>query len=799
MARELGVTFAIGAKVGPSVVSAFATVEQKIRASQARVLELNQKAKALAEADAARKRVMETQRAYAASGGRDPMLGEALRQELAAFNKAAAAAKKYGVEIRDIARAHAETDRALANTRGRLEALQQAQSFKARRQEAAESMRATVVPALAVAAPVREAIKFESAMASAAKTIDGMRDENGKLTAQYYEMEAAIKQMGQTLPLTHDELARLFAAGGQQGMTAVSDLREFTTMAAQMAVAFDMTTEQAAQSIGTYRTALNLTMPEARSLLDLMNQFANTTSANEKDIADVVRRVGSLGEVGGVSAKAITALAATLTAMGVAPEVAATGTKNLILALVSGTAATKSQKAAFASLGIDTVKLAKQMQKDGPAAILSVLNAIKKLPKDKQLSIMQQIFGKDSLTTIAALQKEMDLAINNLKTAADESKYGDAMQKEFSNVSGTTANKLILLKNRVQEVGITIANALLPAIQSITETIGPPISAVAKFASEHQTLTKVVIGAAAGLIALKLGVTAVTWIVAGTAGAFNLAKAGIAGFSAATKVAAVGQTVFNAAMAANPVGLVVTAVAALGAGLVYLYKTCEPVRVAFDKVFTIIGDKLAWVSKGFQTVKAGLKSVASFLGFGDDEEEGSGNAVPKPQPQEYTQLYDSWGMPIAPQAKAPETAAPTPKTVAQPAQSAAAPTVAQPAQAQAQMPQKAATQPPVAQAASQAPSAQTSPQMPPPPQAAPDTEALLKQMAAQGARNKHAAPQQPQIIQPQVQVNVNVAQNGIPEASFAQGVINAINARKNELEKMITEIVNNQARLAYGG
>lgn len=95
-------------------------------------------------------------------------------------------------------------------------------------------------------------------------------------------------------------------------------------MAAHMSVAFGMSTEEAADAIGGYRTAMHLSMPETRSMLDLMNQFANTTSATEKGIADVVRRIGPLGNVGGVAAKPMTALAATLDAMKVSPEIAAT-------------------------------------------------------------------------------------------------------------------------------------------------------------------------------------------------------------------------------------------------------------------------------------------------------------------------------------------------------------------------------------------------------------------------------------------------------------------------------------------
>lgn len=117
--------------------------------------------------------------------------------------------------------------------------------------------------------------------------------------------------------------------------------------------------------------------------------------------------------------------------MKVSPEIAATGIKNLILSLTSGEAATKGQKEAFAKLGIDTVKLAQQMQKDGPAAIISVLEAVKQLPKAQQLSIMQEIFGKESIAAISPLLDSLDLVKRNLVIASDETLYAGAMQKEF--------------------------------------------------------------------------------------------------------------------------------------------------------------------------------------------------------------------------------------------------------------------------------------------------------------------------------------------------------------------------------
>lgn len=772
MPKAFGISFAVGASLSPTVANVFSTVEQKIKASASRMTQLTARSKAYEAAATARAEMLATQRAFAAGGGKDALLGRTLQTQIAAYQKAKKTADAYGVAVTDYARAHARAERALAGTQARLEALNRAQAFKAKRQETAGNIQAALVPAAMLAMPIKQAIDFESAMADAAKTIDGMRDDAGKLTGKYYEMETAIKQMGRTLPLTHEQLASMFAAAGQQGLTGVKDLQEFTEMAAHMSVAFGVTTEEAANAIGGYRTALNLSMPQARELLDLMNQYANTTSASEKGIADVVRRVGALGGVGGIAAKPMAALAATLDAMKVSPEVAATGIKNLILGLTAGDAATKKQKAAFASLGIDTVKLAKQMQTDGPAAIISVLEAVKKLPKAQQLSIMQEIFGRESLGSIAPLLANLDQVRKNLITCGDTSAYAGAMQKEFANRSDTTANKILLAQNRAKEMGITLAAGLLPAIQGVLDVASPIVSSVADFAGEHKTLSTVLIGTATGFMALRMVGMGASWMFSYVAGgahllrgtcallvpglfrtaaaqgavsaatnagraaamrqgaAFVASRAAVLGAASASKVAAVGQWALNAALTANPVGIVVMAVAALAAGMVYLYKTCEPVRAAFDAVFGWIGEKIGWAWEK-------LKAVGKFFGIGGDDE-STGEAVG----------------------------------------------------AQANV----AT----AKAFSAGPSVAALPAMPEMPDLSglPNMPAIPDEAAGLAHAQRSGTPAQ---VGPTVQVNMQFQLNGMPDQEFAQGVIRALRDKSGELERLISGIVHNQARLAYGG
>ncbi|MBD5641331.1 MAG: hypothetical protein HDQ91_02785 [Desulfovibrio sp.] len=62
MNKTLGAAIAIGVIVNPTVALAFATGEQKIRASQGKMLELTKKAKVPGTVEAAKQRVMVTQK-----------------------------------------------------------------------------------------------------------------------------------------------------------------------------------------------------------------------------------------------------------------------------------------------------------------------------------------------------------------------------------------------------------------------------------------------------------------------------------------------------------------------------------------------------------------------------------------------------------------------------------------------------------------------------------------------------------------------------------------------------------------
>lgn len=378
--------------------------------------------------------------------------------------------------------------------------------------------------AYSVAQVADAAVKFESSMADVRKVVDFDSPE------QFKQMGKDILDLSTRIPMAAEGLAQIVAAGGQSGI-ARDELLGFAESAAKMGVAFDITAEQAGDMMAKWRTAFKMGQSDVVKLADKINFLGNTTAASAPLISDVVTRIGPLGSVGGVASGEIAALGASLVGSGVTSEIAATGIKNLILALVSGESATKSQNEAFAALGLNAVDMAKYMQKDARGAILSVLEAVQRLDKEQQASVMAELFGKESISAIAPLLSNLDALKTNFDAVSDASKYAGSMEKEFQTRAETTANAMELMNNSIYRTKVAIGQGLLPAIAPVASVVADAATAVGNFATEYPNLTGAVLGGTGALFGVAAAASAFMWALNGARLALFGAKTafGIAG------------------------------------------------------------------------------------------------------------------------------------------------------------------------------------------------------------------------------------------------------------------------------
>jgi TP901 family phage tail tape measure protein len=458
----------------------------------------------------------------------------------------------------------------------------------------------------AVGLSVREAMKFDSAMADIRKAIDF---EDGEKGVKRFGNE--LIKLSTELPYTAEQLTKIAAAAGFAGY-AEQEIIPFTKTAAAMGVAFQMTAEQAGESMVAIRAAMGLTQPEVVELGDAINYLSDKFqgTVNAADLVEVTRRIGAIGKASGLAKEEVAGLGAAFLASGTPVEVAGTGLKNFLNALTKGDQATKKQVEALEAIfGADVSDdLAKGMQTNAEATIKKVIQGMAKLPADKRVSIAGALFGEESKAAIMPLLTNTKLLDQAFDLIADKSAFAGSMQKEFANQMNTSGAQAKIFQNGIQAMGISLGTALLPSLNAVMKAVGPIMVRFAEWAQNNQGLVTgiVLVGAAlAGLIIALPVIAGVVSAIGTIGGAVAAAAPIVAGLG--TVFAVIGSAITTGLIPAIG-GFVSTAVAGLGSFAVAAGAAMLPL-LPWIALIAGIGAGIYWVVKNWDLVKAALGSA----------------------------------------------------------------------------------------------------------------------------------------------------------------------------------------------
>lgn len=379
----------------------------------------------------------------------------------------------------------------------------------ARNRERVESARMGVLDAVgayyslqaAVAAPVRDAMELESAMADVRKVVDFPTPQ------AFADFQRQLMDLSKQVPMTVTDLANIAAAAGQAGI-AGQDLVRFTEAAAKIGTAFDISAQDAGDAMAKLMTGLDMTVDQVVSLTDAMNHLSNAQASSASEILDVVRRVGAQGKQYGFTAEQVAAFGSAMISAGANSDVAATSFMNMGRALTRGESATKRQSEAMSKLGLDAAEVARRMQVDAVGTTVDVMERIAALPKEMQAAVSSDLFG-DEARALGPLLTNLGLVRESLGLVGNEAAYAGSSFKEFAVRNATFASRLQRFRNVMQALRITIGSALIPVITDLMEKIGPVIERIATFIDQHPQMVAGIISAVAALIALKGALAAI--------------------------------------------------------------------------------------------------------------------------------------------------------------------------------------------------------------------------------------------------------------------------------------------------
>ena len=455
----------------------------------------------------------------------------------------------------------------------------------------------------ALSSPINAATEFQASMGNVATLIDTTTES---MTAMSAEVLAISKRTPVALEDLTSALYDIRSAGIDAG-AAMGVLEQ----SSRLAVAGLGTTKEATDLVTSAINAFNLEGEEAERLYDVIFK---TVRNGKTDISQLAQGFGAVaGTVAnaGVEIDEYLASVAALTTTGLP---AAQAHRQIRAAIAGLTRETKQSIAIFDQLGAEN--FTDLIEQSG--GMVQAFQLIREATGDNDAAMINLLGSVEAYNAVIGLTGEQNdvyaSTLDDMRNGADA--VGEAFRKQAEQSKALRQ----VFTNNMQAIGISIGNALLPAINQMMAAITTAIGPLADIAQRFPQVTAAIVGLTAAVIGfrvavigfqyaglfmkgavLDIGIAALTAaqhigrmtaaVVLGPAiAAFNALRAAIVGYTAAAAIAGHG-----------------TALKALGASLLGLLSPIRLVRTAMAAL------KVAVVGTGIGAILVGIALAGTWI------------------------------------------------------------------------------------------------------------------------------------------------------------------------------------------
>ncbi|EGT4448338.1 phage tail tape measure protein [Cronobacter sakazakii] len=460
-------------------------------------------------------------------------LRQSVQRQRLALNEAGLDTRKLSSAQRELRQNADETRQALDRQQKSLKRLGEQQArVNAVREQYSRSLEVrdriagagatTSAAGLAMGAPVVAAVSsyasMEDAMKGVAKQVNGLRDDNGNRTKQFYDMQAAIKAASEQLPMENGAIdyAALVEGGARMGVTNQDDpyedqkrdLLAFASTAAKAATAFELPADELAEGLGKIASLYKVPTRNIEQLGDALNYLDDNAMSKGADIIDVLQRMGGVADR--LDFRKAAALGSTFLSLGAAPEIAASASNAMVRELSIATMQSDRFMDGMDMLKLKPRELEKQMAKDAMGTILRVMEKVQKLPQDKRLSAMTMLFGKEFGDDAAKLANNLPELRRQLQLTAGNGANG-SMQKESDINKDSLSAQWMLVKTGAQNAFSSLGETLRQPLMDIMDYVKSVTGGLRRWIETNPQLagTLMKVAAATAAITLALGTLAV--------------------------------------------------------------------------------------------------------------------------------------------------------------------------------------------------------------------------------------------------------------------------------------------------
>ena len=462
------------------------------------------------------------------------------------------------------------------------------------------------------------------------KSIRSLTAENDVLERTIYSLEEKLnlqKKMLQEAANAYGEASEKTQAWQQKVNLTTAELNKAKVKLAENEKAMQglsEETDEAAKSTSVFSDVLKADLLSeaiktgikavASGIREIGQAFADTV----KDSAEYADNILTLATNTGIAAETLQEYQYMAELTDTSLETITGSMAKMTRSMQRARSGTNSASAAFAALGVSvTDKLTGQLR-DNEEVFGDVLDALGKMSNETQRdAYAMDIFGRSAqdLNSLIAVGKDGIAAF--AKEAHD---MGYVLDEETLASLGAVDDALVRLDNFMTMIKNTIGAALAPAVTELSDElqawarsvdweqvgadvaeVGGAIKDFVMFVLENgPEILPVISGVGAGFA---------TWKVVGL---ITSVVGAIKSFTVAAEEAGVAQAALNLVMSANPIGIVVTAIAALVAAFVTAYKTNDEFREKVDAAWDAIKSKIQAVT---DWIKQRMDELREFFGL----------------------------------------------------------------------------------------------------------------------------------------------------------------------------------------
>ena len=354
------------------------------------------------------------------------------------------------------------------------------------------------------------AINFDTALSNVRKTSDLTEQQLQKLGDS--ALDLSTKQ-----PVTAEMILNIEALGAQLGV-ADDELESFAKTVSGLDIATNMDFETAGKEMAQFANITQMSQDKFQNYGSTIVDLGNHLATTEKDISNMALRLAGVSSAANFSQAEILGMSGAMSSLGIKAEAGGSAMTRIIQDISKNVANGTDKVQEYARVaGISAEEFANKWKTKPIEAIELLVEGLKKSSdsgEDMNVTLeklgINNIRNSDTMRRLAGAGDLLRESVERANTAWDQN---TALQNEVDQRNESLASRLQVLKNKVDEIAITVGRPLVDAVIDALNACQPLIDGVANLADGFANMDEAgqrTVLAFAGIVAAAGPVLSVT-------------------------------------------------------------------------------------------------------------------------------------------------------------------------------------------------------------------------------------------------------------------------------------------------